>query len=79
MENPNRDVIPFTFSGSGDIKLSTWEYYDFIDKMLDDRVSSTGLMKFKRLHSLITFNCVAVPVVTFPLAWFCNRWLVGNI
>lgn len=76
--DPSRSTLPFTENNSSDIALSHWEYHDFIDQMIDDRISAEGLMKFKRLHSAMAFNALAIPLVTFPIAYVASKWLVGT-
>ena len=78
MTDKNRDLIPFYGGNSSDIKLNHWEYHDFIDQMLDDRLSAEGLMKFKRLHSHMAVNALVIPAISFFPAYFCNRWLAGT-
>ncbi len=78
MIDKNRDTISYIGGNPADIKLSHWEYYDFIDQMLDDRLTAEGLMKFKRLHSQMSMNGVVIPLVMFPFAFVANRWLVGT-
>lgn len=78
MQDKNRDLIPYYGGNSSDIKLSHWEYHDFIDHLLDDRLTAEGLMKFKRLHSHMATNALVIPVVSFFPAYFCNRWLAGT-
>ena len=75
--NP-RDEVPYYHSNGSDIELSTWEYHDFIDCLLDDRLTPSGLMKFKRMHEINSMNLVLVPVLTFPLAYWSQKWLVGK-
>lgn len=36
-------------------------------------------MRMKRLYLDNSLAILAVPVVTFPMAWVCNRWLQGTI
>lgn len=78
MADKNRDTISFYGGNPSDIKLSTWEYHDFIDQLLDDRLSAEGLMKFKRLHSQLTMNAIVIPIVSFFPAYYCNRWMAGT-
>ena len=78
MTDKNRDTISFYGGNSSDIKLSHWEYHDFIDQLLDDRLSAQGLMKFKRLHSAMSMNTLVIPIVSFFPAYLCNRWMAGN-
>ena len=75
--NPNRDE--FYGNSPSDIKLSTWEYHDFVDALIDDRLSARGLMKFKNLYTHISFNLFATPIVAFPPAFILTKWLVGII
>ena len=77
MIDKNRDTISFYGGNSSDIKLSHWEYHDLIDQLLDDRLTAQGLMKFKRLHSQLSVNALAIPVVCFFPAYLANRWLAG--
>ena len=77
MIDKNRDTISFYGGSSSDIRLSHWEYHDLIDQLLDDRLTAQGLMKFKRLHSQLSVNALAIPVVCFFPAYFANRWLAG--
>lgn len=78
MIDKNRDKIPFQRANPSDVRLSHWEYHDFIDQLLDDRLTAEGLMKFKRLHSQMATNAVLIPLVTFPIAFLANRWLAGT-
>lgn len=78
MIDRNRDTIPYQRSNPSDVSLSHWEYHDFIDQLLDDRLTAEGLMKFKRLHSQMAVNAVLIPAVTFPIAFIANRWLAGT-
>jgi len=78
MVDKNRDTIPFYGGNPSDIRLSHWEYHDFIDQLLDDRLTAQGLMKFKRLHSQMSMNAIMVPIVSFFPAYFANRWLAGS-
>lgn len=78
IESKNRDHLTFYGGNASDVRMSHWEYHDFIDHMLDDRLTAEGLMKFKRLHSQLTMNSAAIPVVTFIPAWFMNKWLFGR-
>ena len=78
MIDKNRDSISVYRSNPSDVSLSQWEYHDFIDQLLDDRLTAEGLMKFKRLHSQMAINAVLIPAVTFPLAYFGSRWLAGT-
>ena len=78
MIDKNRDTITFLSANSSDIRLSHWEYHDFIDHLLDDRLTAEGLMKFKRLHSQLTMNTVAIPVISFFPAYYANKWLAGT-
>jgi hypothetical protein len=34
-------------------------------------------MKMKRLFFDVSVNIIATPIVMFPFAWVCNRWLQG--
>lgn len=61
-----------------DIKLSTWEYHDFIDAFNDDRLSGRALMKFKELFRVNSAQILVVPVLSLPVAWFFNRWMSGT-
>ena len=79
MIDKNRDKIPYLRTNPSDVSLSHWEYHDFIDQLLDDRLSAEGLMKFKRLHSQMALNAVLIPAVTFPIAFLANRWLAGTL
>ena len=74
----SRSTLPFTDNSSSDIELSHWEYHDFIDQLIDDRLTAEGLMKFKRLHSAMSLNALAIPAVTFPFAYVATKWLTGN-
>lgn len=78
MIDKNRDKLPFQQANSSDVRLSHWEYHDFIDQLLDDRLTAEGLMKFKRLHSQMAVNALLIPLVTFPFAFLANRWLAGT-
>ena len=78
MIDKNRDKIPYLRSNPSDVRLSHWEYHDFIDQQLDDRLTAEGLMKFKRLHSQMALNALLIPAVTFPFAFLANRWLAGT-
>ena len=78
MIDKNRDLITFYGGNSSDLKLNHWEYHDFIDHLLDDRLSAEGLMKFKRLHSHMSMNALVIPVISFFPAYLCNRWLAGT-
>ena len=78
MIDKNRDKIPYLRSNPSDVHLSHWEYHDFIDQLLDDRLTAEGLLKFKRLHSQMALNALLIPAVTFPLAFLANRWLAGT-
>ncbi len=77
MIDKNRDTLDWTSTNPSDASLSHWEYHDFIDQLLDDRLTAEGLLKFKRLHSQLAMNAVVIPAVTFPLAFLANRALVG--
>ena len=74
----NPTPFEFTASSPADIKLSTWEYNDFIDAFNDDRLSARALMKFKELYRLNSMQQLVAPLVAFPFAWVANRWLVGS-
>jgi hypothetical protein len=78
MIDKSRDTIPISRSNPSDVHLSHWEYHDFIDQLLDDRLTAQGLMKFKRLHSQMATNAVLIPAITFPLAFLANRWIAGT-
>jgi hypothetical protein len=78
LEDKNRDTISYYGGNSSDIKLSTWEYHDLIDQLLDDRLSASGLMKFKRLRQQLVMNSIVIPIVSFFPAYCCNRWLAGT-
>jgi len=78
MIDKNRDTLSYYGGNPSDVKLSHWEYHDFIDSMLDDRLTAEGLMKFKRLHSHMASNAVIIPVVMFPIAYLANKWLTGT-
>ncbi|MCB0369353.1 MAG: hypothetical protein KDD45_07840 [Bdellovibrionales bacterium] len=77
MIDKNRDTLSYFGGSSSDIRLNHWEYLDFIDQMLDDRLSASGLMKFKRLHSSMTMNAVVIASAMTVPAYICNRWLAG--
>jgi hypothetical protein len=38
-DNPNRDELSARHNSSADIALNTWEYHDFIDALLDEKMS----------------------------------------
>lgn len=78
-DNPNRDELSTKHNSSADIALNTWEYHDFIDALLDEKLTPEGLMKMKRLHHDVSLNIVATPIVVFPFAWLCNKWLQGTL
>lgn len=78
-DNPNRDELSTRHNSSADIALNTWEYHDFIDALLDEKLSPAGLMKMKRLHHDISLSIVATPIVMFLPAWLCNKWLQGTL
>lgn len=78
LDNPNRDEISLRHNSSADIKLSTWEYHDLIDALLDEKLSPAGLIKMKRLYFDISINLIATPIVMFFPAWIANRWLQGT-
>lgn len=78
MIDKNRDSLSFYGGNPSDIRLSHWEYHDFIDSMLDDRLTPEGLIKFKRLHSHMASNAVLIPVVMFPFAYLATKWLTGT-
>lgn len=78
MIDKNRDNLSYYENSFSDIKLSHWEYHDFIDQLLDDRLTAEGLMKFKRLHSQLAVNAVVIPIFMFPIAFYANRWLAGT-
>ena len=78
MIDKNRDTISFYGGNASDIKMSHWEYHDLIDQLLDDRPTAAGLMKFKRLHSQMSINALAIPVVAFFPAYLANRWFAGT-
>ena len=75
-----KNPTPFEFGkdSPSDIRLSTWEYNDFIDAFNDDRLSARALMKFKELYRVNSIQQVAAPFVAFPFAWLANRWAVGS-
>jgi hypothetical protein len=77
MIDKNRDSISFYGGNPSDVRLNHWEYHDFIDQLLDDRLTAQGLMKMKRLHSAMSVNALAIPVVMFPFAWVANRWMTS--
>lgn len=77
MIDKNRDSLPYHGGNTSDIRLNHWEYHDFIDHLLDDRMTAEGLMKLKRLHAAMAVNALAIPVVMFPFAWFANRWMTS--
>lgn len=76
-----KNPVPHEFQADSpsDIRLSAWEYQDLVDAVNDDRLSARGLMKFKELYRVNSVQLLAVPVATFPIAWFLNRWVVGKI
>jgi len=78
MIDKNRDTISFYGGNPSDISLNHWEYHDFIDHLLDDRMTAAGLMKLKRLHSSMSINALAIPIVMFPFAWVVNRWMSSS-
>ena len=78
MIDKNRDTLSFYGGNPSDIKLSHWEYHDFIDQMLDDRLTAEGLMKFKRLHSQLAMNTLVIPIIAFFPAYYANRWMAGT-
>ena len=77
MIDKNRDTLSYYGGNSADVRMNHWEYNDFIDQLLDDRLSAQGLMKFKRLHSQMSINALVIPIVSFFPAYLANRWLVG--
>ncbi len=76
--NPNRDELPLRHNSAADIKLSTWEYHDLIDALLDEKLSPAGLIKMKRLYFDVSINIIATPIVMFLPAWIATRWLQGK-
>ena len=78
-DNPNRDELSAKHNSTADIALNTWEYHDFIDTLLDDKLSAAGLMKMKRLHYDISLSIIATPIIMFPFAWIGNKWLQGKL
>lgn len=78
MIDKNRDTISFYGGNPSDVKLSHWEYHDFIDHLLDDRLTAEGLMKFKRLHSQMAMNAFVIPFISFFPAYLANKWLAGK-
>ncbi len=78
MIDKNRDTLSYYGGNSSDVKLSHWEYHDFIDHLLDDRLTPDGLMKFKRLHSHMSMNALVIPFLSFFPAFLANRWLTGT-
>lgn len=77
MADKNRDSLPYHGGNPADVRLNHWEYHDFIDHLLDDRMTAEGLMKLKRLHSSMAVNALAIPLVMFPFAWVANRWMTS--
>ena len=77
MTDKNRDSLSIHGGNPSDVRLNHWEYHDFIDHLLDDRMTAEGLMKLKRLHSAMAVNALAIPVVMFPFAWVANRWMTS--
>ncbi len=59
--------------------MNTWEYHDFIDALLDDKLTPAGLLKLKRLHEIMSINILATTIAVAPFAWVGNRWLQGKI
>ena len=78
MIDKNRDSLTFYGGNSSDVRMSHWEYHDFIDHFLDDRLPAEGHMKFKRLHSQLPMNTPAIPLDTIFPAWFLNKWIFGR-
>ena len=35
-------------------------------------------MKMKRLHSVMSINAIAIPIIMFPLAYVANRWMAST-
>lgn len=78
MIDKNHNTLSYWGGNASDIRLNHWEYHDFIDQLLDDRLSAEGLIKFKRLHSHMAMNALVIPFVSFFPAYYLNRWLAGN-
>jgi len=78
MPQKDRHYREFIDTSPADVRLSCWECEDLIDAVNDDRLSPSALMKFKNLFRAHSFQLLVIPAVTFPVAWFFNRWLVGN-
>lgn len=64
-------------SSPGDIALSSWEYEDLVDSVNDARLSPNALMRFKNLYRQHSMCLIGVPIITFPIAFFINKWIVG--
>jgi hypothetical protein len=77
-DKTNQNTVSFYGGNPSDVKLSHWEYHDLIDQLIDDRLTASGLMKFKRLHSQMAMNAIVIPIVAFPIAYVANRWMAGN-
>lgn len=77
-DNPNRDELNPNMNLPSDIRLNVWEYHDMLDALLDDKISAEGLVKMKQLYWQNSIAMIAVPIVSFPLAWVCNKWLQGT-
>ena len=70
--------IPFYSRNNGDICLNMWEYHDMVDSLVDDKISDQGQMKFKRMYQINSYSMLLVPLLTFPAAYYAQRWLHGN-
>ena len=74
-----RDELSYYVNNASDVKLSMWEYHDFIDCVLDDRLTAEGLMKFKRMYQLNSLGMLIIPTITFPIAYICQKWMHGKV
>jgi hypothetical protein len=45
---------------------------------MDDGLSPSALIKFKNLYQNHSCLIFVIPFITFPPAYFCNKWFVGK-
>lgn len=71
------NYLEFYDDSPSDIAMSSWECEDFVDAVNDARLSPSTLFKYKLLYRTHSSQLLVVPVITFPLAYFANKWIVG--
>lgn len=74
--NPNQNE--YYQNSKSDIKLSAWEYNDLVDAVMDDRLSASGLIKFKNLYTANSMSNLVICTFMVPPAYLLARWLQGK-